>query len=128
MLDMLQDLWIFFKKLPQRQQIMIGTGIATGTISLYYLNNKLSKKKESKSKDPNKKKDSGKFLKELREIIKIVIPSLNSKEFLILLAHTGALVMRTVFSLYIAFLDGKIVQSLVKGHGKTFFKRIGFLF
>ncbi len=60
------------------------------------------------------------FFKNLFRLLKIVIPGWRSKEFRLLISHTVFLVVRTLLSLYVAELDGRLVSSLVKGRGKDF--------
>ncbi|KAL8967508.1 MAG: hypothetical protein Q9197_005388 [Variospora fuerteventurae] len=64
------------------------------------------------------------FFKNLLRLLKIVIPGWKSKELRLLISHTLFLVVRTLISLYVAELDGKLVSSLVRGKGKDFFKGI----
>ena len=64
------------------------------------------------------------FWARLAKILHIVVPSLRSKEATLLLAHSAFLVFRTLLSLYIAELDGRIVSALVRGQGKAFLLRI----
>ena len=47
------------------------------------------------------------FYQRLSRILRIVIPSLRSKEALLLCMHSSLLIFRTVISLYVAALDGK---------------------
>lgn len=54
------------------------------------------------------------FLKELIEIVRILIPKLWSREMAILTAHTTSLVVRTFLSIYVARLDGRIVKTIVQ--------------
>lgn len=54
------------------------------------------------------------FFSRLRRILKILIPSVFSKEFLWLIIHSGTLVVRTFLSIYVAELDGRMVRSIVK--------------
>ncbi len=54
------------------------------------------------------------FLNQLRRLIKIIIPSIWSKEFAILIMHTMSLISRTFLSIYVATLDGKIVKTIVQ--------------
>ncbi|KAH8100490.1 adrenoleukodystrophy protein [Cristinia sonorae] len=54
------------------------------------------------------------FYQRLSNILRIVIPSIRSKEAMLLFMHSSLLIFRTVISLYVAALDGKIVASLVR--------------
>ncbi|WEW56675.1 ATP-binding cassette long-chain fatty acid transporter pxa2 [Emydomyces testavorans] len=60
------------------------------------------------------------FLRNLVRLLRIVIPGWKSKEFRLLLSHSVFLVLRTLLSLYVAELDGKLVSSLVRGKGREF--------
>lgn len=54
------------------------------------------------------------------QLLRIVIPGLRSKEAFLLLSHTIFLVLRTMLSLYVADLDGRIVSALVRGQTRQF--------
>lgn len=60
------------------------------------------------------------FFRSLFKLLKIVIPGVKSKELRLLISHSVFLVLRTMLSLYVAELDGKVVSSLVKGKGREF--------
>jgi ATP-binding cassette subfamily D (ALD) long-chain fatty acid import protein len=60
------------------------------------------------------------FLRNLLRLLKIVIPGWKSKELRLLISHSVFLVLRTMLSLYVAELDGRLVSSLVRGKGKDF--------
>ncbi|KAF2460464.1 ABC transporter transmembrane region 2-domain-containing protein [Lineolata rhizophorae] len=60
------------------------------------------------------------FFKSLLRLLRIVIPGWRSKEFRLLISHSIFLVLRTLISLYVAELDGKLVSNLVRGKGKDF--------
>ncbi|KAK5074693.1 ATP-binding cassette long-chain fatty acid transporter pxa2 [Lithohypha guttulata] len=60
------------------------------------------------------------FFRNLLRLLKICIPGLRSKELRLLVSHSIFLVVRTLLSLYVAELDGKVVSSLVKGRGRDF--------
>ena len=60
------------------------------------------------------------FFRNLGRLLKIVIPGLKSKELRLLVSHSVFLVARTLLSLYVAELDGKVVSALVKGRGREF--------
>jgi len=60
------------------------------------------------------------FLRNLLRLLKIVIPGWKSKELRLLVSHSVFLVLRTMLSLYVAELDGRLVSNLVRGKGKDF--------
>ncbi|OJJ49905.1 hypothetical protein ASPZODRAFT_59190 [Penicilliopsis zonata CBS 506.65] len=60
------------------------------------------------------------FVKNLLRLLRIVIPGWRSKELRLLVSHSVFLVLRTLLSLYVAELDGKLVSSLVRGKGRDF--------
>lgn len=60
------------------------------------------------------------FFKSLLRLLKIVIPGWKSKELRLLISHSVFLVIRTLISLYVAELDGKLVSNLVRGKGRDF--------
>lgn len=60
------------------------------------------------------------FLRQLLKLLKISIPRVLSKEFGLLSLHTGSLIARTFLTIYVATLDGKIVQSIVEGNVPQF--------
>ncbi|KAJ3026412.1 UNVERIFIED_CONTAM: hypothetical protein HDU68_005710 [Siphonaria sp. JEL0065] len=60
------------------------------------------------------------FLARLSEIFKIIIPGVSSKEFWLINLFSAFLVGRTILSVQVANLDGKIVSALVRGNGKEF--------
>ena len=64
------------------------------------------------------------FLTNLIRLLKIVIPGWRSKELRLIISHSVFLLVRTLISLYVAALDGKLVSSLVRGKGKQFLKDI----
>ncbi|KAF9347817.1 hypothetical protein BGX34_002860 [Mortierella sp. NVP85] len=60
------------------------------------------------------------FFERFMRILRLVIPGVRSKEFWLLVVHSGFLVFRTMLSVYIAALDGRIVSALVRGQAKDF--------
>lgn len=64
------------------------------------------------------------FFRAIWRLLKIVIPGWRSKELRLIISHTFFLVIRTLLSLYVAELDGKLVSSLVRGKGKEFLRGI----
>ena len=60
------------------------------------------------------------FFKNLLRLLRIVIPGWRSKELKLIVSHSVFLVVRTLISLHVAEMDGKLVSSLVRGKGKEF--------
>ncbi|KAJ3226458.1 hypothetical protein HDU81_007315 [Chytriomyces hyalinus] len=60
------------------------------------------------------------FVARLTRILRVIIPGVSSKEFWLLNLFSCFLVGRTVLSLQVAQLDGRIVSALVRGNGKEF--------
>ena len=60
------------------------------------------------------------FFKSLLRLLRICIPGWKSKEFRLLIGHSVFLVLRTMISLYVAELDGRLVSALVRGKGREF--------
>jgi ATP-binding cassette subfamily D (ALD) protein 2 len=79
----------------------------------------LSSPTDGLPKDETKKKSASHmvnmaFLAQLRELVKIMIPGIWTKEFGILVLHSMTLVTRTFLSIFVAKLDGKIVRAIVQ--------------
>ncbi|KAF4616465.1 hypothetical protein D9613_008752 [Agrocybe pediades] len=69
------------------------------------------------------------FISQLRAILsRIAIPSWRSSESGIVVLHSTFLILRTVLSILVARLDGRIVRDLVKADGKGFLKGLGLWF
>lgn len=68
------------------------------------------------------------FLGQLRAILRIAFRSWHSKESLILCMHSFFLVLRTVLSVGVARLDGRLVRDIVSADGKGFLKGLGLWF
>lgn len=64
------------------------------------------------------------FFKKLLELLKVVVPSVKSPEAICLVLLSGLLVSRTVISIAIASINGKIVKSIVQKDFPTFLKRV----
>ncbi|KAF8321758.1 adrenoleukodystrophy protein [Clavulina sp. PMI_390] len=69
---------------------------------------------------PQRVKVDAVFYARLKTLLRIVIPGVRSREFGLLVMHTSFLVFRTVLSLYVADLDGRIVASIVRAQGRQF--------
>ena len=64
------------------------------------------------------------FFRNLWRLLRIVIPGWKSKELRLVISHSFFLIIRTLISLHVAELDGKIVSSLVRGKARQFFKNV----
>jgi ATP-binding cassette subfamily D (ALD) long-chain fatty acid import protein len=62
------------------------------------------------------------FFRNLLRLLKICIPGWKSKEMRLLIGHSVFLVLRTLISLYVAELDGRLVSNLIRGKGREFLK------
>ncbi|KAI0264669.1 ABC transporter transmembrane region 2-domain-containing protein [Gloeopeniophorella convolvens] len=68
------------------------------------------------------------FLRQLLAILRVAFPSYRSTEVGIVLVHSIFLVLRTVLSVGVAKLDGKIVKALVSADGRGFLRGLGLWF
>lgn len=64
------------------------------------------------------------FIKRIKKLVKIVIPSWTCREILDLCLLTVFLVLRTFLSIYIADLNGKIVKAIIQKNKSIFIKRV----
>jgi ATP-binding cassette subfamily D (ALD) long-chain fatty acid import protein len=68
-------------------------------------------------------------LRQLRAILfRIAFPTWRSKETLVVVFHSFFLVLRTVLSVAVARLDGRIVRDLISANGKGFINGLGLWF
>lgn len=82
--------------------------------------NKLANGNAPQAQTPNSINVNKQFFKQLRTLLRIIIPSIASKEFALLVMHTLSLISRTFLSLYVAKLDGSIVKTIVQKDVKSF--------
>ncbi|KAH7924686.1 hypothetical protein BV22DRAFT_1090377 [Leucogyrophana mollusca] len=69
------------------------------------------------------------FLRQLRPLLfRIAVPSWHSREALLLVTHSLFLVLRTVLSIAVARLDGRIVRNLVTADGPAFLRGLALWF
>ncbi|TFY65690.1 hypothetical protein EVG20_g5401 [Dentipellis fragilis] len=73
------------------------------------------------------------FARQLAALLRIAFPKIRSRETLILLVHSVFLVLRTVLSVVVARLDGRIVRDLVSvvivsANGRGFLRGLGLWF
>jgi hypothetical protein len=111
--------WIlFYMRMTKAQKLAI-LGAIVGVVSLLrqlYIKSKI-KKPKSNGKIDGRKKSLGvnlEFLKQMKFLLRIMVPNLWSKQIAILLAHTATLVARTFLSIYVAKLEGTIVKEIVQ--------------
>lgn len=60
------------------------------------------------------------FIRQLKAIFKIILPTFRTKEALLIILHSIFLVLRTWLSVVVARLDGRIVKNLVAADGRAF--------
>ena len=81
-------------------------------------------KADKKTRTPGDRKHvpnvDKRFFKQLRYLLKIIIPNIWCKEFGLLSLHTFTLIARTFLSIYVATLDGRIVKTIVRRDVKSF--------
>lgn len=65
---------------------------------------------------------------QLKSLLRIVIPSIRSREALLLITHSAFLLLRTVLSVAVAKLDGHIVKHLVSADGYGFLRGLALWF
>ncbi|CAI5448775.1 unnamed protein product [Caenorhabditis angaria] len=101
----------------RRALILASVGVISA-VAIHYVTAKKSKKSEKNLKDSEKKKKKStfdpKFLKQLRELLKIMVPGVFSKEAGIIGMHSIVLICRTFLTIYVAQLEGSMVQAIVE--------------
>ena len=68
------------------------------------------------------------FLERIKKLIRIVVPSWNTKEALYLVVLTGLLVVRTFLTIWLADVQGRIVQAIVRRNLDEFVRRVRLYF
>ena len=120
--------------------VSVAAGVATYCLYMQWRRSLQRERQNQKTVErPQKRERLGvnkKFLRELRQLLKIMIPGLLSKETLLLVVralqentdynnlciqlHSGILVSRTFVSIYVAKLEGRIVQTIVQKDMRQF--------
>jgi len=115
-----------------------GIGVSMIALASYvrYLNTRIQRNSEKNMKQFNKfgikvkekvKVQIGmKFVKDLRKLLGICIPSWRSQETLLLILQLVVLYMRTMASIQVAKLDGRIVQAITSRKFGAFVQGIGY--
>jgi ATP-binding cassette, subfamily D (ALD), peroxisomal long-chain fatty acid import protein len=70
----------------------------------------------------------GIFMRQLWAVLRLAFPHWRSKEVFIVLLHSSFLMLRTLLSVAVARLDGRIVRDLVSADGKGFIRGLGLWF
>lgn len=82
-----------------------------------------------KPRDTGIKKNKGRvdreFWRRLKILLKIVIPNWTSPVVFDLVSMSGLFIIRTILSIYIAEVNGKIVKSIISYNQSSFLKYIG---
>ena len=68
------------------------------------------------------------FMRQLSALLRVTFPHWTSKEVATLCLHSFFLVLRTILSVYVARLDGRIVRDIVSADGVGFLKGLGWWF
>jgi hypothetical protein len=68
------------------------------------------------------------FMRQLWAVLRLVFRHWRSKEVFIVLVHSSFLMLRTLLSVAVARLDGRIVRDLVSADGKGFIRGLGLWF
>ena len=126
------------KRLQLNQDRIIG-GLVVATAVYYVGRNALKKRTRSSESLAKRGTASGElstpkqsraihvnaeFYKQLKQLLRIVIPRIWSKQSGILFLHTLSLISRTFLSIYVAQLDGEIVKTIVERDTWAFIKRL----
>eukprot|EP00744_Colponema_vietnamica_P005328 GILI01007811.1.p1 GENE.GILI01007811.1~~GILI01007811.1.p1 ORF type:complete len:670 (-),score=211.37 GILI01007811.1:129-2138(-) len=82
---------------------------------------------EAGAKKGGKGRVDGEFIRRIKVLLKIAVPGVKSREFLLLLLLSAFLVVRTFLSIYLAAVNGGVVKAIVDRDFKSFVSRIGFL-
>ena len=64
------------------------------------------------------------FFERIKKLLLIAVPSWKTKEALYLAILTGLLIVRTFLTIWLADVNGRIVQSIVKRNLKDFISRV----
>jgi hypothetical protein len=96
---------------------------ATGGGVLWWLLLRRPAKRKEVEKAVQKKKTVGlnqQFLDQIKQLLPVLFPKFFSRTTALMIAHTSCLVARTLASIYLASMDGRIVKALITGRGKQF--------
>ncbi|CAG9332611.1 ABCD3_2 [Blepharisma stoltei] len=109
-----------------RERKAATTGIIIGILYLLHWSQQRTSAKISlqRSRKANKGSVDLDFFKRTVELLKIVVPSWKSLEMLNLVLLSGLLVARTLLSISISSVNGRIVKSIVTRDLNLFMKRI----
>lgn len=81
------------------------------------------KELEPSAHSTSKKKNVGlnkEFVDQIKALLPVLFPKFWSRTTALMAAHTTCLIGRTLASIYLASMDGKIVKALITGNGRRF--------
>jgi ABC transporter transmembrane region 2 len=115
--------------ISSRERKIAASGALIGILyALHWFQNKNSSKYSGVPKA--KRNDRGavnvKFFSQLWELIKIVVPSVNSKESFLLVLLSVLLVARTLLSISISSVNGGVVKAIVTKDFNLFLNKVNF--
>ena len=67
-------------------------------------------------------------MKQLSSLLRLAFRNWRSKEVGLVVLHSTFLVFRTLLSVYVARLDGRIVRDLISADGSGFLRGLGWWF
>ncbi|CAG8706596.1 18859_t:CDS:10, partial [Dentiscutata erythropus] len=129
--QLIERIWSIYKN----NRTTLGWSIWIFSVYFLYVRNRSSPKKKRITKErestaetanEGEKPKSSKvevdsvFFERLKKLLRIIIPGIRSKELWLLIIHSFFLVFRTILSVYVAALDGRIVSALIRGNAKDF--------
>ncbi len=115
--------------------LMSGKGkIFIAVVVAWLVYTKLFRKKQKRREGEKNPVKKGKgrvdklFLKRINKLLKIVFPRLMCQQTVCMLVLSVSLVMRTLMSIRLAEIQGKVVKSIIERNGRKFLRQITVLF
>ena len=91
---------------------------------LYFLRWVLSRNIPSMPELPPKSSTDTTFIRQLLKLIPIAIPSYTSKEALYAYTLSALLILRTLLSIFVSTLNGKLLKCLITNNKQSFIRRV----
>ena len=111
-------------------RVVYMVGVTFGLLHMFWPRKRSAKAKEADKAKPSSNMQRKKvtldhvFYARLFRLLRIIFPTWRSKQTGYLFGLSATLLIRTLISLYVAELDGRIVSSLVRGDKRMFFLRV----